>query len=145
MKVILVQDVKKVGQKGSVVEVADGYAQNVLLPRKLAMPATAANIKAAEAEAASRAGKQATDEAMAKAMMAKLEGATVTIKAKAGETGTLFVAIRAKDISEAIRKDLGFEIPESAILLADPIKKTGDHMVPLSLMQAHAIITLRLF
>jgi large subunit ribosomal protein L9 len=140
MKVILLQDVKKVGVKGAVADVSDGYAQNVLLPRKLAVSATAANIKQAEAEAARTAGKQATDETMARVTLAKLNGQVVTITAKAGETGTLFVAIRAKDVAEAIEKELKFTIPESAIFLDEPIKKTGDHPVPLSLMGANATL-----
>ena len=143
MNVILLEDVKKVGQRGSVVDVADGYAQNVLLPRKLALPATRANFKNAEAQAASRAGKEATNVAMAKAMLGKLDGATVTLEAKAGETGTLFKSIHAANIVEAIGKEYGLSIPEPAILLDEPLKKTGDHAVPLALLGARATITLR--
>jgi large subunit ribosomal protein L9 len=140
MKIILLQDVKKVGVKGAVIEVADGYAQNVLLPRKLALPATAASIKQHEQESLKAGERKATDAGLAKSILGKLDGQTVTMHGKAGETGTLFVAIHEKDIVAAIEKELGFSIPESAITLDEPIKKTGEHRIALSLMGAEATI-----
>lgn len=143
MKLILLEDVKKVGQKGAVVEVADGYAQNVLLPRKLALPATAASIQQYQQETLRAGERKATDAGLAKSILGKLDGQTVTIHAKAGGTGTLFEAIHAADIAAVIEKDLGFSIPESAIVLDAPIKKTGDHPIVLSLLGASATITVR--
>lgn len=143
MKVILLQDVKKVGQKGSVVEVKDGYAQNVLLPKKLAVPASAVNIQQHEQDSRRAGERKAIDVALSRGTLAKLDGKIVTIHAKAGETGTLFVALHERDIAEAIQKESGFSIPESAIVLDAPIKKTGDHPIPLTLMEATAVIVVQ--
>lgn len=142
MKVMLLQDVKKVGQRGSVIEVADGYAQNVLIPKKLAAPATGGVLKQAEHAAAGKAERQATDEALARAMLAKLDGQTIPLRAKASETGTLFVAIHERDVTEAIEQLFGYTVPESAIHFDGPIKKTGDHLVSLTLRGAQASIML---
>lgn len=143
MKVILTADVKKVGVKGAVVEVADGYAQNVLLPRKLALPATSAHVKQYEHESLRAGERKAIDVEMARGTLAKLDGQTVTMSAKAGGTGTLFVAIHERDIAAAIEKNLGYAVPDTAIRLDEPIKKTGDHTVPLSLLGATATVTVR--
>lgn len=141
MKVVLLQDVKKVGQKGSVITVADGYAQNVLIPKRLAVPATADAVKRAEAVMAERGEKSAMEEGLARTILAKLDGATVRVTARANEQGTLFEALHAADIVAAIEREHGITIPESAIHLDDPIKKTGSHPVSLSLHDARAVIT----
>lgn len=142
MKIILLQDVTKLGQKGSVAEVADGYAQNVLIPKKMALPATAGNLKQAEDGALRSAERVAMDAALAKQALGQLDGKTVTIQAKASESGTLFEAIHEKQILEAIKKEFNIALPESALALEGPIKKVGDHSLPLSLSGSSAALTL---
>jgi len=128
MKVILLKDVKKVGQRGTVVEVADGYAQNVLLPQKLALPATAANLKHHEAGEARVADKKAYDDSLLVMNLKKLDGRSVILNARANESGTLFQAVRAKHIAEAVEKQFGVVIPE-ALIHAEDIKKIGEYPV----------------
>lgn len=142
MKVILLQDVKKVGQKGMVAEVADGYAQNVLIPKRLAAVATPAALKQAEASALKSAERVAVDAALAKQALDQLDGKTVTITTKANESGTLFEALHEKQIVEVIKKEFAISLPESAVVLEAPIKKTGLIPVPLSLVGASASISL---
>ena len=104
MKVILQQDVKKVGSKGDIVEVSEGYGRNFLLPKKLAVEATAANLETAKQKANSTARKkqQATDEA--RLLAAQLEKVTVEIPVRIGENGRLFGAVTGKDVAEALKK-----------------------------------------
>jgi large subunit ribosomal protein L9 len=99
MKVVLLVDVKKLGQRGSVVTVADGYAMNVLIPQKKAVPATDANIQKAEKAALAAEGKKEMDAALAKKALAEIDGKTFTISAKTNDTGGLFEAIRQKQIA----------------------------------------------
>lgn len=142
MKVIMLADVKKVGQRGTLVTVADGYANNVLIPKKLALPATAENIKRFEREAQGRKEKVAMDATLAKNALSEIEGKTVQIKARANEKGTLFESIHAKQVAEAIHKELQVSLPEKAIGLADgPIKKLGDHRVKISVQGASANVS----
>ena len=142
MKVILLQDVKKVGQRGSVATVADGYAQNVLLPKKLAVAATAENIKRWEREQKElHAQKTRKDEGMHAALNA-LEGKTIEIRARANESGGLFEAIHDKKIAEVLEKELGFAIPPEAIQLPEPIKHTGSFSVQISLSGISTSITI---
>jgi len=133
MKIILLQDVKKVGQRGSVVTVADGYGQNVLLPKKLAAAATPENLKRWEKEVEGAQKRKALDEASAQNILSAIEGKTVIIHARANETGGLFEAIHEKQIAEAIQKTLGISVPEEAVILDAPVKKIGSHPVTLSL------------
>ena len=104
MKVILQQDVKKVGSKGDIVEVSEGYGRNFLLPKKLAVEATAANLETAKqkANSAARKKQQATDEA--RLLAAQLEKVTVEIPVRIGENGRLFGAVTGKDVAEALKK-----------------------------------------
>jgi len=104
MKVILTQDVKKLGAKGEIVEVQEGYGRNFLLPRKLAVPATAQTLNVAKQQAGSKARKeaQATDEA--KLMAAQLEKVEVTIPVRMGEGGKLFGSVTGKDVADALAK-----------------------------------------
>ncbi len=139
----MLADVKKVGQKGTLVTVADGYANNVLIPKKLALPATAENIRRFEKQTQGAKDKVAMDAALAKKALSEIEGKTIEIKARANEKGTLFESIHAKQIAEAIHKDLKVSLPEEAIGLADgPIKKLGEHRVGVSVSGASARIAL---
>ena len=122
MKVILQQDVKGQGKKGQLVEVSDGYARNFLLPKKLAVPATAENVNTMKQQEKARLAQQAAEKAEAQALAKKLEGLSVTISAKAGEGGRLFGAVTAKEISEALASQHGLNIAKTKIVMGEPIK-----------------------
>lgn len=138
MKVILIADVKKVGLKGSVITVADGYAMNVLFPRKLAVPATGDNLKRHEQGVREAQGRADASAAAARQALAQIDGKTVPLKAAASASGTLFKSLHASDIVAAIKKDLQVTLPESALMLEQPIKKTGTYEVPVALSGAKA-------
>jgi large subunit ribosomal protein L9 len=141
MKVILLQDVAKIGQRFEVVDVPDGHARNMLLPRKMAEPAVAANLKRLEARKASLDSKRAADDAALAATCAKLEGATIVISAKANEEGHLFKSIKENDIAEAVRAQAG-EIGEAHIRLESPIKQTGTYSVEAGTGETRCTFTL---
>ena len=104
MKVILQQDIKKLGKKGAIVEVSEGYGRNFLLPRKAAVLATAANLNVAEAKAGSKARKEAMATDEARLMAKQLEGVKVEVHVRTGEGGKLFGSVTGKDVSEALAK-----------------------------------------
>ena len=104
MKVILQQDVKKLGKKGEIVEVNEGYGRNFLLPRKLAVAATAANLNVAQAQAGSKARKAAMETDEARLMAKQLEKVEVTVPVKIGGDGKLFGSVTGKDVAEALKK-----------------------------------------
>ena len=132
MQVILLTDVKKVGQRGSVAAVADGYAQNVLLPKKLAVPATPENLKRYEKEREGAKARDALTATFAQKTLEAIDGKTVSLEARANEAGGLFEAIHEKQVVDAIQKMLGVSLPEDAITLGAPIKKTGTFKVGVS-------------
>lgn len=141
MKVILVTDVKKVGQRGSVVDVADGYALNVLIPQKKAVTATAENLKRHEKGVAEAKGRADESAAKARALLTEINGKTLTIEAKAGPTGTLFKSIHASDIVAEIKKQWRIDLPESVLTLDHPIKQKGTYAVPVVLQGAQALVS----
>lgn len=143
MKVVMLMDVKKVGQRGAVIEVADGYAMNVLIPKKQAAAATPENLKRVEREALAAKGKKDMDAMLAQKALAQIHGKTVLIHAKANPAGGLFESIREKHINEILEKQFGVSLPESSIVLKEPIKKTGVYEIPVSLQQAKAILSLQ--
>lgn len=143
MKVILTTDVKKVGQRGSVVDVADGYALNVLIPQKKAVTATPENLKRHEKGVAEAKGRADESAAKAREVLKQIDGRTLTIDAKAGPTGTLFKSIHASDIVAEIKKQCGIDLPESAITLDHPIKQKGTYAVPLVLHAGKAHVEVR--
>jgi large subunit ribosomal protein L9 len=139
MKVILLSDVKKVGVRGALVEVADGYANNVLIPKKLAVPATGENLKKYDRERQAREGKAALDSTLAKKLLAEIDGKSVLIQVKANEAGGLFEAIRPAQAREAIQRELHVAIPEDAItLVPEVIKKLGEFRAEVSISGASA-------
>ena len=101
MKVILQQDVKGQGKKGQMIEASDGYARNFLLPRKLAVEATADNVNKMKMQDKAKAAGEAAEKAEAQAVAEKLQGLTVKVHAKAGTGGRLFGAVSSKEISDA--------------------------------------------
>jgi len=104
MKVILQTDIKNIGKKGEIVEVADGYGRNFLLPKKLALPASSENMNVAKAQAGAKARREAMAEDEARLMAAQLEKVTVEIPVRIGENGRLFGAVTGKDVAEALKK-----------------------------------------
>lgn len=129
MKVILKQDVKGLGKKDEIVNASDGYAKNYLIPKGMAVIATTGNVNEAVNKQKAVAEKKQRELDTAKDFAAKLDGKTVTIKAKAGESGKLFGAVSNKDISDAIKNQYRIEIDKKKIVLNDPIKTAGNHEV----------------
>ena len=127
MKVILTQDVKSQGKKGQLVDVSDGYARNFLLPKKLAVIATAENLNTMKQQEKARKAQEAAEEAEATAK--KLKDMTVKIAAKAGEGGRLFGAVTAKEVSEALSAQYGVNIAKTKLVLDEPIKACGGYQI----------------
>ena len=125
MKVILLQDIKALGKKGQVVEVADGYARNYLLPRKLAQEATADNINAAKMKEKARLKKLEEEKAQAMAIAEKLKACQVHIRAKAGGAGKLFGSVTSKEIADALQEQCGITSEKNKIVQDEPIKTFG--------------------
>ena len=129
MKVILQQDVKGQGKKGQMIEASDGYARNFLLPRKLAVAATAENLNTMKQQDKARKAQQAAEKAEAEALAKQLEGLMVKIPAKAGEGGRLFGAVTAKEVSEALAAQHGVNIAKTKLVLDEPIKACGGYQL----------------
>jgi large subunit ribosomal protein L9 len=132
MDVILREDIDKLGQRGQVIRVADGYARNYLLPRRLAVAATEANRKTVEQERQAHLRHEAREKAGAEELGKMMEGVTVTFSQKAGEQDQLFGSVTAKDIAEALVQQ-NFHIDRRRIHLEDPIRLLGEHRVPIRL------------
>lgn len=133
MQVILLQDVKGVGKAGEVAKVSDGYARNMLLPRKLAKEATSANLKEMEKSNAKSEAMKADKMARAKAQADEMKSVKVVIKTKGGEGGRLFGSITSKDIADALQQQHGIEVDKRKFVLDSPIKQIGDYMVEIKL------------
>ena len=125
MKVILQQDVKGQGKRGQLVEVSDGYARNFLLPKNLAVPASADNLNKMKMQDKAKAAQIAAEKAEAEAISAKLKECIVKIPAKAGAGGRLFGAVTSKEISEALEAQYGVNIAKNKIVQEDAIKSFG--------------------
>ena len=128
MKVILQQDVRGQGKKGELIDAAEGYARNYLLPRKLAVPATPDAINTMKLKDAARRKEEAANRAAAVETADKLRGKTVRVAAKGGAGGKLFGAVTGKEIAEALRAQLGVEVAKQQLAL-EPIKTFGTHEV----------------
>ena len=129
MKVILQQDVKGQGKKGQMVEVSEGYGRNFLLPRKLAIPATADAINTMNLKEKAKKAEEARQKAEAQAVAEQLKECTVKLTAKAGNGGRLFGAVTTKEISEGLKKQYNIDIPKQKLVLDDPIKAFGSYQV----------------
>ena len=129
MKVILTQDVKSQGKKGQLVDVSDGYARNFLLPKKLAVIATAENLNTMKQQEKARKAQEAAEKAEAEATAKKLKDMTVKIATKAGEGGRLFGAVTAKEVSEALSAQYGVNIAKTKLVLDEPIKSCGGYQI----------------
>ena len=126
MKLLLRSDVDGVGKKGDVVDVADGYARNFLVPRGLAMKATKGVVAQAEAMRRNRAAKEARDVEAAHAQAAQLEGARIEITARAREGGKLFGSVTASDVADAIQAQRGIEVDRRRVGLDEPVKELSE-------------------
>ena len=133
MKVILKQDVKSLGKREQLVEVNDGYARNYLLPRGIAVEADAKNLNIMQSRNNAAKEKKDREFAKAQAIAAKLKGAVIEIKAKAGDNGKLFGSITSMDIADGIKKAAGMEIDKKKIDLSEPIKQLGKTEVDIRL------------
>lgn len=133
MKVVLRDDVADLGVKGDLVDVADGYARNFLVPRGLALRATKGVVKQAEAMRRNREARNIREREGAQALAGRLAGGAIEITARAGEGGKLFGSVTAADIAEAITVRLGVDIDRRLVDLAEPIKELGEHSVVLRL------------
>ena len=129
MKVILQQDVKGQGKKGQMIEVSEGSGRNFLLPRKLAIPATADAINTMNLKEKAKRAEEARLKAEAQEVAAKLKECTVKLTAKAGNGGKLFGAVTTKEISEGLAKQYGLNIPKQKLVLDEPIKAFGGYQV----------------
>ena len=127
MKVILQQDVRGQGKKGQMIEVAEGYARNFLLPRKLAVPATADAMNTMRLQEKAKKAEEARQKAEAQALAEKLKGVVVKLTAKAGANGKLFGAVTSKEVSEALQSQHGIELAKNKIVMEEPIKSYGSY------------------
>jgi large subunit ribosomal protein L9 len=140
MEVILREHVDNLGRRGDLVKVADGYARNYLLPRKMALLATAGNKKVIEREKVKFEAKEAEEQKVAQAVADRLGSVEIEIARKVGETDALFGSVTNADIAEALAAK-GFDIDRRKIQLHEPIKKLGEFKVPVKLHR-DVIVTL---
>ena len=132
MEVILREHVDNLGRRGEVVKVADGYARNYLLPRKLALLATEGNKKQIEREKVKFDAKEAAEQKVAQAMAERLAIVDVEIVRKVGETDALYGSVTSSDVAEALAKK-GVELDRRRLVLQEPIKKLGEFSIPVKL------------
>ena len=129
MKVILQQDVKGQGKKGEMIEVSEGYGRNFLLPRKLAVPATADAINTMNLKEKARKAEEARLKAEAQEIAGKLQNCPVKLSAKAGNGGKLFGAVTGKEIAGALKEQFGMDVDGKKLVLEQPIKSFGSYEV----------------
>lgn len=127
MKVILQQDVRGQGKKGQMIEVAEGYARNFLLPRKLAVPATADAVNTMKLKEKAKKAEDARLKAEAEAIVEKLKNSPVKVTARAGANGKLFGAVTSKEVSDALQAQHGIELAKQKIVMDEPIKAFGNY------------------
>ena len=129
MKVILLQDVKGKGKKGQMLEMSDGYARNYLLPRKLAVEATADAINTMRMNDKAAAEKAAKERAEALEISRKLREMTLTVTAKGGGNGKLFGSVTNQEIADALKAKTGIALDKRKLVISDPIKNVGTYTV----------------
>ncbi len=139
-KILLREDVDDLGTRGEIVRVKAGYARNYLLPRKLAVEATASNVKQIEQERAALLKKEAKERTSAEGQAEQIRSLVLNFERKTGEQGALYGSVTSMDIAEALQ-ERGYEIDRHRIHLREPIKRTGEFSVPLRL---HREVTIEL-
>ena len=138
MKVLLLQDVKGSGKKGEVINVSDGYARNFLLPRKMAEPADAQAINAANIQKSAAQHRKFTAGVKARETAQALDGHTIHVKARVGENGKLFGTVSGKEISAALKEQKGVDVDRKKISV-DPIRALGEYTAKLSLFEGVSV------
>ena len=133
MRVVFLDDVDGAGRAGEIKNVADGYARNFLLPRKLAAPATTTTMQLAESKAKAIAKEEEKRDSAAQAIADKISASSIVIKARVGEEGRLFGSVTASDIADAINERGGNSVEHRQVLLDQPIKQSGSHEVVVTL------------
>jgi large subunit ribosomal protein L9 len=134
MRVVLRREVAGLGRPGEVKDVADGYAKNFLVPRGLAVEASAGELKRVAQERASAAKKKERAHGDAEALAKRLEATTLTFALKAGKDGKAFGSVTSKDIAEALKRDAKIEVARTKIHLEDPLRTLGVHKVEVRLL-----------
>jgi large subunit ribosomal protein L9 len=132
MRVILKQDVEKLGRRGDVVNVAPGYGRNYLIPRKIALEVTPTNVKAIEIERTIQKKKLEAERKVHQSLVEKLNQVTLTFSRRAGEKDVIFGSVSAGDVKEALDA-LGYDVDKKKILLDEPIKRLGNFSVPVKI------------
>jgi large subunit ribosomal protein L9 len=127
VKVILRQDDKKLGKRGDIVNVSEGYARNFLLPKNLAIVATEANLNQANQQKSTAQFRAQAREDQARVLASQLNKVQVTVTVKSGDNGKLFGSVTAKDVADALLRETGLEIDRRKIELKEPIKQTGEY------------------
>ncbi len=138
MKVVLLQEVQGIGGPGTVKDVADGYARNYLLPKKLATPATAGALKQVERVRAVEDRRQARLDEQAAAMAARINGQEVTFRVRAGEEGRLYGSVTNGDVAEVLSRQIGEDVDKRRVILEEPIHVLGTYEVPVRLSASHS-------
>ena len=133
MKIVLREDVETLGHKGDLVDVADGYARNFLVPRGLAMKATRGGIAQAEAMRRNRSAREERDRGEAQELAGKITASKIVVTAHAGEGGKLFGSVTASDIADAIQSQKGIEVDRRKVGLDEPVKEIGEVEVAVKL------------
>lgn len=141
MEVILLQDVKALGKKGQIVKVNDGYARNFILPKKLGVEANSKNLNDLKLQKAHEAKVAAEQLAAAEQLVAEIKEKEIVLKLKLGEGGKTFGSVSSKEIADAAKEQLGYDIDKKKIQLKESIKTLGVHNVPIRL---HAKVTAEL-
>lgn len=134
MKVILLEDVKAQGKKGQIIEVNDGYARNFLLKKNLAAPATASVLNELKQKEAAEARQRELEKAAAQSLYDNINGTTVKVKVKCGDSGKLFGSVTSKEIADALN-EYGYKVDKKMIMLKEPIKNIGREMVDVKVYQ----------
>ena len=132
MEVILREHIENLGQRGDIVKVAEGYARNYLLPRKLALAVTDSNKRQIERERKIAEAREAEEKTRAEAVASRLANVEIVIARRVGENDTLYGSVTAADIAQALEKQ-GFEIDKRRVQLAEPLKQLGEVMVPIKI------------
>ena len=138
MQVILIEDVKSLGKKGTIVKVNDSYARNYIIPRKLGIEATPKVLNEWKLKKGSEANRKEQERIQAKAMVKEMENWTVVLKEKAGQDGRLFGSVTSKDIAQAVKEQYKIDLDRKKIILKDPLRAVGGYSVEVRL-QAEAI------
>lgn len=133
MQIILLADVKSLGKEGDVVKVSDGYARNFILPKKLGVEATPKNMEELKERKAAEEQRQKEIYEEAKAFGEKLSASSVSLSIKGGQGGRTFGAVTAKEISAAIKEQLGYDVDKKKIVLAENLKNAGNYSVTIRL------------